>query len=206
MPRSGPRSCELPHLLELESEGVCYIFAVAFRLLGVRWPRSSPPSAIANNSAGGDGVFDSGQSTTIGCTSLWPNRHAFEPPPSARGGVVGGAQQQRQQREIRPPRAGPDFGSRETEASVRAPYKVPTYHRTPTLVVDDLLDWGGEGDTGPRVGNDAAGEAAGSSSDRGSTRGPSWDGTALSREFLRNEGSALLKRYFVADGGLQRGR
>lgn len=57
------------------------------------------------------------------------------------------------------------------------------------LVVDDLLEWSGEGDEGPGGGG-----------------GVNWDGTALGLEFLRSEGRALLVRYFVADGEVQRAR
>ncbi|CAM9892609.1 unnamed protein product [Scytosiphon promiscuus] len=56
------------------------------------------------------------------------------------------------------------------------------------LVVDDLLEWRGDGDEGPS----------------GAGAGASWDGTALGRHFLREEGRALLVRYFEADGEVQR--
>lgn len=59
----------------------------------------------------------------------------------------------------------------------------------PMLVVDDLLEWSGEGSEGPAGGD-----------------GTDWDGTALGLEFLRREGGALLRRYFVADGEAQRAR
>lgn len=59
----------------------------------------------------------------------------------------------------------------------------------PMLVVDDLLEWSGDGDEGP-----GGGGAAG------------WDGKALGLEFLRREGGNLLVRYFVADGEVQRAR
>lgn len=62
----------------------------------------------------------------------------------------------------------------------------------PMLVVDDLLEWSGEGDEGPAAG--------------GGGGGVDWDGTALGLEFLRSEGKALLVRYFEADGEVQRAR
>lgn len=207
MPRSGAGAGELPHLLEQESEGLCYIFAVSFRLLGIKWPLSSTAIATVSGGTIGSsnhgGVFDSGQSSaTIDSTSssMWPNRRAFEPSlPSHR------RQQQQQQQQgtrLRPPRPGQDFGGRDVSIPLRVPSRgVPPAPATPMLVVDDLLDWSGEGDAGPAgFGGDAVAE------DAGLKRAHLWDGTVLAREFLCNEGGALLKRYFEVDGGVQRGR
>lgn len=68
------------------------------------------------------------------------------------------------------------------------------------LVVDDLLEWGKEGEEG------SAGGGAGVDGDGGGGKYAAWDGTALAREFLRTEGSALLNRFFQADGDVQLGR
>lgn len=81
----------------------------------------------------------------------------------------------------------------------------------PVLVVDDLLEWGGEGDEGPAGvdGGGAVGEGGGGRHGGGGRRSScaaEWDGTVLGREFLRREGTALLRRYFMADGEFQRGR
>lgn len=81
------------------------------------------------------------------------------------------------------------------------------------LVVDDLLDWSGGGDEGPAGGGDgrASGSREKEAGSSAAAQAPAacraeWDGIALGREFLRIEGSALLKRYFMADGEVQRGR
>lgn len=195
---------DLPHLLEQESEGLCYIFAVSFRLLGIRWPQSSAATNSASASDHG-GVFDSGQSSvTIDTTSssLWPNRRAFEPSqPSLRQPH----QHQQQGTRLRPPRPGQDFvqgGGRDSSISFKAASRgVTPSPATPMLVVDDLLGWSGEGDAGPaEFGDDAVAE------DAGLKCAQLWDGRVLAREFLCNEGGALLKRYFEVDGGVQRGR
>lgn len=231
VPRSPPGLQELPHLLEQESEGLWYLLAVAFRLLGVRWPLSSPsPSdgggrsraasaatssaaadaaaADGNNSGSGgsrdeDGAFgddDVGGGGGDGVRlAPWPERRSFDPDAAVvpddtpREGVRRSGQflqasqhqqqQQQQRRRVRPPRpasANAAGGSSHAHGNAAV--------AKPMLVVDDLLEWKGEGDEGP------------------SGAGACWDGTALGRQFLRDEGHALLVRYFVADGEVQRWR
>ena len=238
VPRSGPGCQELPHLLEQESEGLCYIFAISFRLLGVLWPRHP-----CFGSSGGSGKLESGQAASSASVrsssfSLWPERGAFElettAPQASLHGVIGGQphqqgsrhyhhqqqqQQQQQQRRLRPPRPGSATsgsgggggvaGGRSGRNGGGIGGNVPG---GPVLVVDDLLEWNGEGDEGPvGVGGEGGGvvdegEASRRDHDRRSSRAAEWDGTALGREFLRSEGTALLRRYFVADGEVQRGR
>lgn len=248
VPKSGPGSAELPHLLEQESEGLCYVFAVAFRLLGVSWPRTGTTNAAVISSGT---HFDAAPRPTTtaasaSATTLWPDRHAFEPEAepldsSGSGGSGGGggrgqtrqSQQQQQRRLLRPPRPRTASGSagsgggrwggggaRGLRQGEGVGGVVPL---TATLVVDDLLEWSGEGDEGPseRRGGDPGADGG----ERGRTGGgvapgggggremevevvayASWDGTALGREYLCREGAALLRRYFVADGEVQRGR
>ena len=224
VPRSPPGQQELPHLLDQESEGLWYIFAVAFRLLGVRWPWS-PSSAGAGGAAtaaAATGGTDGGDVSL----RLWPERRSFEPetaaaPDDTLGGGAGGhhrqinrQQQQQHQhqhqghRRLRPPRPGSaeagDAGGTAVGRLARSGSEggggggagsggaKRTGTQGPMLVVDDLLEWSGEGDEGP------AGGGGGGAGD--------WDGTALGLEFLRREGSALLRRYFAADGEVQRAR
>lgn len=241
VPKSGPGSAELPHLLEQESEGLCYVIAVAFRLLGVRWPRTG----TTNNAVIGGGTFDtapraaaaaaaatfSSSSSSSSATTFWPDRRAFEPEAepadsSGSGGDGGcdggdhsrqGGQQQR--RRLRPPRpraaSGSAGGGRSGGArGSRQGDGVGVVPVTAMLVVDDLLEWSGEGDEGPagRGGGDGDGEGGGGRVGEGAPDGreevacASWDGTELGREYLCREGCALLRRYFVADGEVQRGR
>ena len=252
LPRSPPGAQELPHLLEQESEGLWYVFAVAFRLLGVRWPqpsRSGSSGAGAGADAGGGGGAAAAAATAAaaaaedetadggaafdddGSVSLmpWPERRSFEleaavaPDDGARGGEAGGRYRQinhhhqhqqhnhqhqlLQSRRLRPPRPGSaevgEAGGVAGGRSARGGSGVGgngSGSRSslpgPMLVVDDLLEWSGEGDEGP-AGGGTAGEGG---------VGVDWDGTALGFEFLRSEGRALLERYFIADGEVQRTR
>ena len=220
MPKSPPGLQELPHLLEQESEGLWYIFAVAFRLLGVRWPRSSyldfsdagattAVAAAADETAGSD-AFDGDDGLSL---MPWPERRSFEqeaavaPDDGARAGEPGGRyrqishhhhqqqqQQQQQNRRLRPPRPGSaeagGAGGRPSRGGSGVGGNGGGALPGPMLVVDDLLDWSGDGDEGPAGGGG----------------GVQWDGAGLGLEFLRSEGRALLARYFVADGEVQRAR
>lgn len=236
VPRSPPGLQELPHLLEQECEGLWYLFAVAFRLLGVRWPRPSHSSASASTSAGAGAsaataaVADettggsASDSDSDGGVSLmpWPDRRSFEleaavaPDDGARGAEAGARYRQtnrhhHQNRRLLPPRpgsaeAGGDAGGMAGGRPVRR----------------------GSGGGGNGIGN---GTGNGSGGTRNSMPGPvlvvddllewssvgdegpageggtGWDeAAALGLEFLRSEGRSLLVRYFVADGEVQRAR
>lgn len=265
VPKSGVGLQELPHLYEQESEGLCYIFAIAFRLLRVRWPQSSPvPTSTGINlgvGVGGGSGQKGGDSQAAAVltpssspyfsssppafsTALWPERRAFEPIPAPppddagprqqhrRTNLEQQEQQQQQRRPLRPPRPVPgtdreqSLGSGSGSGSGRRGVGRPPRNgiggggggsgssasvlASPMLVVDDLLDWSGEGDEGPLAGFsgvEGVVSGCGGGQDAGAEGvAAEWDGTALGREFLRREGSAVLRRYFVADGEVQRGR
>lgn len=168
-------------------------------------------------------------------SGLWPNPRAFDPETQAwtsrPSDITGqGGHQQR----LRPPR--PTASAREAGAvgarEVRGKTGAAAIKRNAfgtggsspaaVLVVDDLLEWRREGDAGPAGDRYTGQEAVKSEVNEGCNRmsgqtklrsppagreGYSlWDGTAVAREYLCDEGTALLNRFFQADGEVQRGR